>query len=79
MNFRVDIYLSALFFYAVKKYFIIIICCQSLAKLESALDFDANGNHIMSSRLRNWGWDDDLGLYVFVDNSRYVLPKGVFK
>ena len=30
MNFRVDIYLSALFFYAVKKYFIIIICCQSL-------------------------------------------------
>ena len=30
LNFRVDIYLSALFFYAVKKYFIIIICCQSL-------------------------------------------------
>ena len=52
---------------------------QSLAKLESALDFDANENHIMSSRLRNWGWDDDLGLYIFVDNSRYVLPKGVFK
>ena len=52
---------------------------QSLAKLESALDFDANENHIMSSRLRNWGWDDDLGLYVFVDNNRYVLPKGVFK
>ena len=35
LNFRVDIYLSALFFYAVKKYFIIIICCQSL---ESVLD-----------------------------------------
>ena len=44
---------------------------QSLAKLESALDFDTNENHIMSSRLRNWGWDDDLGLYVFVDGNRY--------
>ena len=40
---------------------------------------DRNNNHIMSSRLRNWGWDDDLGLIVFVDGHRYVLPKGVFK
>lgn len=52
---------------------------QSLAKLESALDFDANENHIMSSRLRGWGWDEDLGLIVFVDGHRYVLPKGEWK
>ena len=38
LNFRVDIYLSALFFYAVKKYFIIIICCQSL---DGVLDITA--------------------------------------
>ena len=38
MNFRVDIYLSALFFYAVKKYFIIIICCQSLDDVKKDLD-----------------------------------------
>ena len=52
---------------------------KRIKNIYDAFDIDRNNNHIMSSRLRNWGWDDDLGLYVFVDNSRYVLPKGVFK
>ena len=52
---------------------------KRIKNIYDAFDMDRNNNHIMSSRLRNWGWDDDLGLYVFVDNSRYVLPKGVFK
>ena len=63
LNFRVDIYLSALFFYAVKKYFIIIICCQSLIDTIKCGDTYQKNDVLFNCQ----DWDD--GLYI-IYNSR---------